>query len=75
MSNNHLSRFVIWLCSKFSRKELELIILELSTILSTQDPSVKLKDDIKEKQPNYRNFFVDPKPPITEPPKKKGSRR
>jgi len=66
-----ISRFVIWLCSKFTRREIELIIKELSDILAHRDPDVKLKDDFKEKHPNYRNFYSDPKPPLNEPPKKK----
>ncbi|OQB68857.1 MAG: hypothetical protein BWX92_03902 [Deltaproteobacteria bacterium ADurb.Bin135] len=28
---------------------------------------VKPKDDFKEKHPNYRNFYVDPKAPLTQP--------
>jgi hypothetical protein len=68
---NRISRFVIWLCSKFSRQELELLIKELSNVLAHRDPAVKLKDDFKEKHPNYRNFFADPKPPLNQPLKKK----
>jgi len=71
MYTKRISRFVIWLCSKFSRRELELLIKQLSDILAHRDPDVKFKDDFKEKHPNYRNFFADPKPPLSEPPKKK----
>ena len=62
-------RFVIWICSKFTRSEIEEIIQGLTDILADRDPEVKPKDDFKEKYPNYRNFFVDPNPPLKAPPK------
>lgn len=61
---NKISRFVIWICSKFTRDQIQLIIQELSDILNNRNPDVKPKDDFKEKHPNYQNFFVDPNPPI-----------
>jgi putative transposase len=68
---NKISRFVIWICSKFTKAEIELIIKELSDILTNRNPEVKPKDDFKQKHPNYRNFSVDPNPPRTEPPQNK----
>ena len=59
-----IDRFVIWICSKFTRSEIELIIKGLSDVLSNRNPDVKPKDDFKQKHPNYQNFFVDPNPPI-----------
>ena len=61
-----LSRFVLWICSKFTREQIEFIVKELSTILKSRNPSVKPKDDFKEKHPNYRKFIVDSTPPLTE---------
>jgi len=61
-----IARFVIWICSKFTRIEIEQIIAGLSDVLNNRDPEVKPKDDFKEKHPNYRNFSVDPLPPLTE---------
>lgn len=69
-----VSRFVIWICSKFTKEQIQLIIQELSDILNNRNPDVKPKDDFKQKHPNYQNFFVDPKPPIIqhhEPPNTK----
>lgn len=66
-----IQRFVIWICSKFTRSEIEEIIQGLADVLANRDPAVKPKDDFKEKHPNYRNFFVDPEPPLTSPPKPK----
>ena len=64
-----IDRFAIWICSKFTRTEIEYIVKSLSDILSNRNPDVKPKDDFKEKHPNYRNFSVDPEPPIAAPPK------
>lgn len=63
-----VERFVIWICSKFTRAEIERIIQGLSDILANRNPEVKPKDDFKEKHPNYRNFVVDPNPPLTANP-------
>ena len=71
MSLPRISRFVIWICSKFNRDEIERIIKDLQDILKNRNPEVKPKDDFKEKHPNYRSFSVDPKPPLKEPVKKK----
>ena len=62
-----VQRFVIWICSKFTRSEIEEIIQGLSDVLANRNPDVKPRDDFKEKHPNYRNFFVDPLPPLTSP--------
>lgn len=63
------ARFVIWICSKFTRKEIEEIISGLLDVLANRNPEVKPKDDFKEKHPHYRDFFVDPNPPLNAPPK------
>jgi hypothetical protein len=68
MSTSRISRFIIWICSKFNKAEIELIVVGLSDVLLDRNPEVKPKDDFKEKHPNYRNFVVDPLPPLTEPP-------
>lgn len=66
-----IARFVIWICSKFTRTEIEQILARLSDILNNRNPEIKPKDDFKEKHPNYRAFYVDPLPPLTEPLLKK----
>lgn len=67
---NKIDRFVIWICSKFTRTEIEQINQGLSDILANRNPEVKPKDDFKEKHPNYREFSVDPEPPLTTRPPK-----
>lgn len=72
MSNtSRIARFIIWISSKFTRIEIEQIVTGLSDVLQNRNPEVKPKDDFKEKHPNYRQFAVDPKPPLTEPPLQK----
>jgi hypothetical protein len=69
---NQIPRFVVWICSRFNREQIELIVKELSNILkSKQNFPTKPKDAFKEQHPNYREFTVDPTPPLTEPVKKK----
>ncbi len=76
MSNtSRIARFVIWICSKFTRIEIEQIVTGLSDVLENRNPEVKPKDDFKEKHPNYRQFAVDPLPPLTEPSLQKKHRR
>ncbi|MBM4331328.1 MAG: hypothetical protein FJ117_08920 [Deltaproteobacteria bacterium] len=62
-----IARFVIWICSKFTKNEIQQIIAGLLEVLEDRNPEVKPKDDFKEKHPHYRNFSVDPLAPLTEP--------
>jgi len=74
-SSSKIARFVIWVCSKFTRIEIEQIVTGLSDVLQNRNPEVKPRDDFKEKHPNYRQFAVDPLPPLTEPPLQKKLKR
>ena len=76
MSNtSRIARFIIWICSKFTRVEIEQIAAGLQDVLQNRNPEVKPKDDFKEKHPNYRQFAVDPKPPLTELPFEKNHKK
>ncbi len=44
---DRISRFVIWICSKFDREQIERIVRELQDILTDRNPEVKPKDDFK----------------------------
>lgn len=69
---DQISRFVVWICSRFNREQIEKIITELSDVLkSRQEFPTKPKNVFKEQHPNYRQFTVDPTPPLTDPAKKK----
>ena len=46
---DRVSRFVIWICSKFTREQIERIIKDLNEILNNRNPEIKPKDDFKEK--------------------------
>ncbi len=63
-----IARFVIWICSKFTRNEIEQIITGLLDVINNRNPEVKPKDDFKEQHPNYRNFYAVPNPPLTAKP-------
>jgi len=65
-----IARFIIWICSKFTKTEIEQIVSGLIDVLQDRNPEVKPKDDFKEKHPNYRNFVVPSLAPLTEPSKK-----
>jgi hypothetical protein len=65
-----IARFIIWICSKFTKTEIEQIVSGLVDVLQGRNPEVKPKDDFKEKHPNYREFVVPPLAPLTEPPQK-----
>jgi hypothetical protein len=45
--------------------EIEVIINELTKIVSSQNPEIKPKDNFQQEHPNYRKFTVDPTPPVT----------
>jgi hypothetical protein len=72
---SRIARFIVWICSKFTRLEIEQIITGLSDVLHNRNPEVKPKDDFKEKHPSYRQFTVDPLPPLTESPLQKKHQR
>jgi putative transposase len=67
MYTNKIARFVLWLCRNFTRQELEEIIQQLRQILLQREPEIPPRDDFKQKHPNYRNFYVDPAPPLSQP--------
>ena len=53
-----IARFVIWICSKFTRKEIKLIINGLIDVLHNRNPEIKPKDDCKQKHPQYRSSSI-----------------
>jgi hypothetical protein len=63
-----ITRFVLWLCRKFSRQELETIIAQLQQILSQWQPEILPHNDFRDQHPHYRDFYADPQAPLTEPP-------
>jgi len=44
---DQVSRFVVWICQKFDRSQIERIVGELQNILANKNPDVKPKDDFK----------------------------
>ncbi|UCH95155.1 MAG: hypothetical protein JSV88_33600 [Candidatus Aminicenantes bacterium] len=72
---NKILRFVIWMCKKFNRTQLELIVTELLNVLYDPNSEIQPKDQFKEDHPNYRNYYVDSQAPLTEDPKTKKKRK
>jgi len=70
-----ITKFVVWICSRFSRQQVEVIVAELSAILKNANSRFGPRDEFKEEHPNYRNFDPDPTEPLTEPPTKKKRQR
>jgi len=71
----NLSRVVVWICKRFNREQINLIINELSKILKDPNSEIQPQDSFKEDHPNYRKFDVDPNPPLPESPIKKKKRK
>lgn len=44
---NKITRFVIWICSRFDRARIEDIVKQLQEILANRNPEVKPRDDFK----------------------------
>ncbi len=61
-----ISRFVIWICRKFNRDQVEKIVEELSAILKNPGSSIQPREDSDENYPNYRDFHPDTDAPLTE---------
>ena len=67
---DRVSRFVVWICAKFNREQIERIVKDLQDILKNRNPEIKPKDNFKNEHPNYRDFNVDPIPPLKKKKKK-----
>ena len=72
---NKILRFVVWMCKKFNRTQLEPIVTELLNVLYDPNSEIQPKDQFKEDHPNYRNYYVDSQAPLTEDPKTKKKRK
>ena len=67
----NVTRLIIWICRKFNREQIQLIIENLTGVLEDPNSEIQPKDTFKEGHPHYRDFDVDPNPPLKENPKKK----
>ncbi len=63
-----IARFVLWLCRKFTRPELEELVRQLQELLADPHPAIPPRDDFRQQHPHYRDFCVDPQAPLTQPP-------
>lgn len=65
---HRISRFVVWICKKFNRTQIEHIVNSLLDVLYNPNSEIQPKDQFKEDHPNYRNYYVDSQVPLTEAP-------
>jgi putative transposase len=63
-----ITRLVLWLCRKFTRQELQELIEQLQQVLAGHEPQIQPRDDFRQQHPHYRDFYVDPQAPLTQPP-------
>ena len=59
-----VQRFVIWICKKFNREQIQHIVDELINVLEDKNPELKPRDHFREKHPKYRDFSADPSAPL-----------
>lgn len=59
-----LVSFIVVICSIFNEKLIKQIITKLYKILDSRYKNELPKDKFKKQYPNYRDFNVDPLPPI-----------
>jgi hypothetical protein len=62
-----ITRLVLWLCRKFTHQDLQELVQRLQEILAGRQPEPQPRDDFRQQHPHYRDFYVDPRPPLTEP--------
>jgi putative transposase len=65
---NKITRVVLWLCRKFTHSDLEALIEQLREVLAGREPEIHPRDDFRQQHPHYRDFYVDPQAPLTQPP-------
>jgi putative transposase len=65
---NKITRLVLWLCRKFTRSDLEALMEQLREVLAGREPEIHPRDDFRQQHPHYRDFYVDPQAPLTQPP-------
>ncbi len=63
-----ITRLVLWLCRKFTRQDLQDLLEQLQQVLAGREPEIHPRDDFRQQHPHYRDFYVDPQAPLTQPP-------
>lgn len=63
-----ITRLVLWLCRKFTHQDLQDLIEQLQQVLLGHEPEIHPRDDFRQQHPHYRDFYVAPQAPLTQPP-------
>lgn len=65
---DRISRFVIWICSKFDREQIVRIVAELNEVLQNRNPEILPKDDLKKNIPTTATTSsIPPRPSLPRP--------
>ena len=57
-----------WLCRKLTKDEIIIVIAILQEVVSNKRDDIRPHNDFQEKHPHYREFTVDPDPPLIKAP-------
>lgn len=71
---DRISRFVIWICSKFNREQIVRIVAELNDVLQNRNPEILPKDDFKKNIPTTATTSSIPPRPSRPRPAQKNRR-
>ena len=66
-----IEKIVKWFCKQFSLDELTLAAGIILAVLNNERKDIKCKETSEKDLPNYRKFYVNPIPPLTQSPKPK----
>lgn len=63
-----IASFTRWFCSQFTRDELYDVAAIILQVLDGSRDDIRLKSVFREEHPSYRQYDVDTRPPLAEPP-------
>jgi len=68
LSIKEIENLVKWFCKQLTLDELTLAAGVILAVLNNRRNDIKCKETSEKDFPNYRKFYVDPTPPLTQPP-------
>ncbi len=71
LSIKEIENLVKWFCKQFTLEELFIAVGVILAFLNNKRDDIKCKSSSASQFPNYRKFYVDPTPPLTQCPGQK----
>lgn len=71
LSVKEIEKLVKWFCKQLTLDELTLAAGVILAVLNNKRNDIKCKETSEKDFPNYRKFYVDPIPPLTQRPSSK----